>query len=172
MNCKKIRDNPVMMTKAASTDSRVLIIGFGNTQRRDDGIGPHVIRQLQEAIGMDNGVRFRSVSQLAIEMAEELYPADAVIFVDATVKVLDGGWQCERLRPYTAPADFRTHHLRPDFLLGMALAIYQHHPPAWLVAVQGDDFGFGREITPAARTRAAGAIGKIIETLESIRKKE
>jgi len=172
MSCRKIRDNPVMMTKAASPDSRILIIGFGNAQRRDDGIGPYVIRQLQEALGTDNGVRFRSVSQLTIEMAEELYPASAVIFVDATVEALDGGWRCERLMPDTASADFRTHHLRPDFLLGMALAIYQHHPPAWLVAVQGEDFGFGREITFAARARAAGAIGKIIETLESIRKKE
>jgi hydrogenase maturation protease len=172
MNCKKIRDNPMMMTEAPALDPRILVIGFGNAQRRDDGIGPYVIRQLQEAIGADNGVRFRSVSQLTIEMAEELYPATAVIFVDATVEALDGGWRCERLRPDTGPADFQTHHMRPDFLLGMVLAIYQQYPPAWLVAVQGEDFGFGREITPAARTRAAGAIGKIIETLESIRKKE
>ncbi|MCF8110837.1 MAG: hydrogenase maturation protease [Desulfobacteraceae bacterium] len=160
------------MPEAQNNDSGILIVGFGNTQRKDDGVGPYVVKKLSDMIKPLAGIRFMHVSQLTIEMVEDFYAADVLIFVDATVDRLENGWRCVKMMPDLSQANFQTHHLSPGFLLGLLQALYQHSPMAWLVAVQGEDFGFGHEITPDARTRAEGAMGKIIETVETIRKKE
>ena len=63
--------------------SELLIIGYGNTLRRDDGVGPRVA----EAVGKMNlpGVRTLICQQLSPEHADPVSQADIVIFVDAAV---------------------------------------------------------------------------------------
>src|SRR5687767_15002380 len=63
--------------------SKLLVIGYGNTLRRDDGVGPRVA----ETVGALRlpGVRTLVCQQLSPEHAEPISQADAVVFVDAAV---------------------------------------------------------------------------------------
>lgn len=160
------------MPEPKSIGDQVLVIGFGNTQRRDDGIGPYLVQRLEKRIGPCAGVGFVAAYQLSPEMAEDLQRARAAIFVDATVEFVEHGWRCEQIGPEPWNTSFQTHHLAPGLLLGLLLALYGRVPPAWMVAIQGEDFGFGTQISSAARSRAERAVEKIMQILENIPEKE
>ena len=76
------------MSEHGTGGAGILVIGYGNELRGDDGIGPRVA----EAVAARNhpGVRVRIVCQLVPELAAELAEARTVIFVDALMDP-DGG---------------------------------------------------------------------------------
>ena len=63
--------------------SRLLVIGYGNELRGDDGVGPRVARAVSD--WRLPGVTALAVHQLAPELAEPLSLSDAAVFVDAAV---------------------------------------------------------------------------------------
>ena len=63
--------------------SALLVIGYGNTLRGDDGVGPRVAEAVA-AMALP-GVRTLGCHQLAPEHAEAISRADRVVFVDAAV---------------------------------------------------------------------------------------
>ena len=61
----------------------LLVIGYGNTLRRDDGVGPKLADAVA-ALGL-TGVRTLACALLTPELAEAVSQAQRVIFVDAAV---------------------------------------------------------------------------------------
>jgi hydrogenase maturation protease len=138
------------------------IIGYGNSQRQDDGIGPYVVDRLRTVLKPLADIHLRSLRQLEPALVEELQHADRIVFVDATLHAVNGGWQLDQLRPAMDIWPHTTHHLTPSFLLGLLQALYHRNPTAWLVSVQGYKFGFGYGITPRVKASAQGAIAAIL----------
>src|SRR4051812_6978155 len=115
----------------------LLVIGYGNELRGDDGVGPRVARVVQ-------GWKLPGVSALAAhgltpELAEPIGRADAVVFVDATA----GGDGVEVTELTPGPAPRLGHASDPRWLLTLAEALGVRAPRAWLVAVSGCNFGLG-----------------------------
>ncbi len=137
------------------------IIGFGNPQRRDDGIGSFVVRELKSALKAYDKIGFLSVRHPEPSIIDELHGADQILFVDATIKALTSGWQLDRIQPETEMLPYTTHHFTPTVILGMIEMIYGKSPPTWVLTVEGCDFGFGRRLTPTAKKRARSAISAI-----------
>ena len=76
--------NPLMnRERPATIEAEVLVIGYGNTLRGDDGVGPRVV----EAIGTLGlpGVRTLICPLLTPELADPISRAEKVIFVDAAM---------------------------------------------------------------------------------------
>lgn len=140
----------------------VQIIGYGNSQRQDDGIGPYVVERLRTVLQSVEGIYLQKLPQLEPAIVDALRQADRIIFVDATLLEVDGGWRLEPLRPVRGIWSHTTHHLTPSFLLGLLQALYHRDPPAWLVSVQGYKFGFGSGVTPRAKVGAQGAVAAIL----------
>ena len=61
----------------------LLVIGYGNTLRRDDGVGPGVAEAVA-ALGLP-GVQTLACALLTPELAEPVARAGMVVFVDAAV---------------------------------------------------------------------------------------
>jgi len=61
--------------------ARVLVVGVGNPDRGDDGIGPRVVRQLRGRVPPDVAILERSGDALAL--IDDWEGRDAVILVDA-----------------------------------------------------------------------------------------
>jgi len=141
----------------------VWIIGYGNTQRRDDGIGPYIADQLFLELGHQPGFHIRSLHQLDPVLIDDKVPPDFIIFVDSTHTRLEQGWRFQDLQPDLRQWPFAMHHLPPPIFLGLLGMCLGCNPTAWIVTVQGDDFEFGTGLTPASKTRAdkaAMAIGE------------
>jgi len=137
------------------------IIGFGNSHRRDDGVGPKVAEELKRRYDGVEGVNMVSLHQLGPELAQDLREATGVVFIDADRGHLRSGCSWSKVRPVS---DMRriVHSLTANSLLGLTQLIYNRCPPAWMVSVQGSDFGFGEGLSQAAEDSAKRAIGEIV----------
>ena len=141
------------------------IVGYGNRQRRDDGIGPYVVEKLKGTLEQKKGVRLLAVPQLGADLVEDLREADQILFVDATIDNPEGGRKWRRLHPEMQVLPYLTHHVDPAFLLGLMETLYSRAASAWLVSVQGSDFGFGEGLSPEAARTADQVSLEILEYL-------
>jgi hydrogenase maturation protease len=135
----------------------VLVIGYGNELRRDDGAGPRVARAVA-ALGRP-GVRALAVHQLTPELAEPLSAADRAVFVDASTG--GGRMRVEPVAVTLAPAA-AGHVAGPGWLLGLAEAAFGRRPAAWLVTVPADDLGFGQGLSRAAVRAVRDALAEVL----------
>lgn len=141
-----------------------LVIGYGNTLRGDDGIGPEVAAAV-EALALP-GVRAVFVTQLMPELAAEFAESRLVVFVDATVS-----GEGVSVFPLSADADAPalSHAADPRALLALARAVYGRAPEGWLVTVTGEDFGVRDGLTELGRERARAAAVRVRQLLHSCR---
>ena len=137
------------------------IIGYGNDQRCDDGVGPYVIELLNNRLGKEAGIKLAAYHQLQAELAEDLADAKLIIMIDATADPLSPEIQWVRIKPEGDKISHVTHHCRPSFLMGLLELLYEARPPAWLVSVRGEDFSFSSELSPPVRQRAERAAKEI-----------
>jgi hydrogenase maturation protease len=135
-----------------------LVIGIGNSLRRDDGIGPQVARALEGR----PSVSVVAVQGLVPELVLRLRVASRVLFVDSVV-----GAAGVRLEPVAAKAQGSGHDLEPSGLLALALEAFGKAPEAWTLSVPGTDFGYGEEpsdrgasFLPAAVAAATDWLGR------------
>ena len=141
---------------------RVLVLGYGNPGRRDDGLGPAAVEAL-ERLALP-GVETDSDYQLRVEDAERVATASLAVFVDAAA----AGPAPYAFGP-VAPRDavsFTTHVTSPGEVLGIARRLFGAEVPGWLLAVRGYDFdGFGEGLSDPARENLADAVRFLASTL-------
>jgi len=145
--------------------SHVLVVGYGNTHRRDDGIGPYVVDWVGHILQHRKDIRTLSLHQLEADLIEALRGIDSLILVDASVEEIDGGWRWIKVEPEFGDLPYLTHHVKPSFLLGLFESLYHRCPQTWLVSVHGQDFGFGERLSQEAEERAFGVISEIVRFL-------
>jgi hydrogenase maturation protease len=139
------------------------IIGYGNPQRRDDGIGPYIVNRLQPLFKHRKDVHLLALHQLEPDIIDSLKTADTLVFVDAGVEALTEGRDWIEVQPELNAMPFLIHQSAPAFILGLLQCLYHRHPKAWMVSVAGADFGFGCGLSSDARKRAEQVIGEIAE---------
>ena len=137
---------------------KLLIIGYGNPDREDDGVAWHILRALTERLGLDSPesyedefpespqIDFAFYLQLTPEMAEDISNYEYVCFVDAHTGSIP-----EAVRLIDVESEFQaspfTHHLTAQSLLSMCETIYRRKPDAALVSILGHRFLFSRELS-------------------------
>lgn len=140
------------------------VVGLGNSLRRDDGLGAFVVRELERRLN-GKGLCFLVRRQLEADLIEDLHQADVVVFVDASVESLAEGWRLTKMQPEFCPAPYLTHTVKPEFFLGLMNMVYRKNPAAWLVSIQGDDFGYGQGLSPGAEKRATRVIAALVKAM-------
>jgi hydrogenase maturation protease len=145
------------------------IVGYGNPQRRDDGIGLYAAIRLRELLSGMRFVHVRPYQQLDPALVEDLKDVGGVLFIDATVEPLAAGWQRTSLQPSVDEWPYLVHDLKAPLLLGLIKAFYGRSPEAWMVSVQGEDFGFGEGLSDGARKRADEAVNAIAVFVQALK---
>jgi hydrogenase maturation protease len=151
---------------------RLLVIGYGNPSRRDDGVGLVVVNSLRERLGrpplvegedgcngLGGAVDTLFLQQLMPELAETLAEYDRVWFVDAHVGVIPDPVRRVPLHPSYEPASV-SHHLKPEALLALAGQLYGRAPKGELFSIRGFVFDFGEGLSGET---AAGARQVVVE---------
>jgi hydrogenase maturation protease len=129
---------------------RVLIVGYGNPLRGDDGFGWHAAERLRETL-QDPEIEILTVQQLTPELMEPVSRAGKVIFLDAAATGEPGRLLVTPVEPAASLTAAFTHFATPGGLLAGARALYGAAPGAVLVSVAGADFGLGGEISDPVR---------------------
>jgi hydrogenase maturation protease len=144
----------------------VMVIGYGNDLRSDDGIGQRIANEI--ASWHLSSVESLAIQQITPDLADALARTDLVIFVDACLPV--DGWdvQVRSLSP-TCDIDNSVHISDPRSLLALTQALYGHCPTAWLVTIPGMNFEIGDRLSRIAEVGKAVALVKIIQILDKVK---
>jgi hydrogenase maturation protease len=148
---------------------RVLLIGYGNTLRGDDALGPMAIERLRPLLP---DVECLSCQQLAPELAERLAECELALFVDAACDGEPGVVRTERLSPTPGGAASLTHHVEAAALLELAHALYGRVPQAVLITGAGAAFGNREGLSEQgqqALTEICRLIPRLIQDSSAIR---
>jgi hydrogenase maturation protease len=141
----------------------VLVIGYGNPLRGDDGVGCVVAEEVAKHLcDPESKVQVVACHQLNPELAEAVADTRAVIFVDASLELKAGEI---KVRPVTpdrfSPAGI-THHMPPSALLATASELFGQAPPAVAILIGGESFDPGMSLTPPVK----GAVGQALKLIE------
>jgi hydrogenase maturation protease len=153
------------VAERGTSSEAILVIGYGNELRGDDGLGPRVAESLVAANYPD--VRVRTVCQLVPELSAELAEARMVIFVDA---LADPSRSAVELTPVGAEeiADWSTHTADPRTLLALTRAVFGRTLEAWWLKVPGRHFDFSMELSSAAQQNARQAIARLEMLIQEV----
>ncbi len=148
---------------------KTFILGYGNTLRKDDGLGIYAAEALASA-SLPTGVEVLSCHQLSPELSARLSQAEQAIFIDATLaneELPPGRIKTRKLHPRTTQPSGITHHFDPETLLAMSETLYGHAPRAILFSVTANDFDLGEGLSPAVTAALPVLVSEIKERLFS-----
>ena len=134
---------------------RVLLIGYGNPGRQDDGLGPAfaeaVARLKRPSVTVDANY------QLQVEDAEAIAAHDVVIFADADVSCVPP-FRFEALAP-ASEITFSTHSIGPASVLAMAHDLFGGTTKGYLLGIRGYAFNeFEERLSAGAEANLAAAV--------------
>lgn len=137
--------------------SQILIIGWGNPSRGDDGLGPALAEHASVlATSCRHDLRVETDFQLQPEHAADLVGCDAAIFVDADLDATDP-FTFRRVTP-SRDRTFTSHAMSPAAVLAAYRdAFGAEPPPSYVLAIRGEAFALGAGISTAAAIRLAAA---------------
>jgi hydrogenase maturation protease len=145
---------------------RVLIIGYGNPLRSDDGFGWHAAEELSSSLGA--AVEVLARQQLTPDLAETASHYPMVIFVDASREGSPGTVRCERVdgegKGGQASVPGFSHFLTPASLLNLTAELYGVVPEAYFLTVGGECFEEGESVTP----RVQAAFQPVLARIQSL----
>jgi hydrogenase maturation protease len=154
----------------------VLVLGFGNTLRRDDGAGAVAARLLSAEPRLQrDDVEIREAYQLLPEMALDLAEVSLVVLVDADARGLPGSIEVHQIDPETAAredADARgepgasSHHVGGGELMVLAAALTGRAPEVVAIGIGVADLGMGEGLTPAVEAALPKVVGIVVDLVE------
>lgn len=142
----------------ASKETNILVIGYGNPARCDDGVGEYVAKRL---LSEDIGIDILTLQELGPELCEDISGCELIFFVDAGIEQEEPFLIREITPKYKTP--IFSHHITPEMLLAITEELYKIKPKSYLVSIKGYNFDFGFELTETARQNSEKAIEKIKE---------
>lgn len=158
---------------------RSLVIGYGNLDRHDDGLGFYVVNRLRRRLGQeqlafdDNGLARLGgaldsvfIRQLVPELIETAVNYDRLVFVDAHIPADMPNLMCVRIGPDNAVSGF-THQFHPAAFLALLKVVCDHEPASHLLSVSGCNFDFGRGLSANAARLLEPSIELVLRLLET-----
>ena len=129
----------------------VLVIGYGNVLRSDDGVGWHVADRLADDSRV-LGSTLLHVHQLTPELALDVSRASLVVLVDAQHGPEPGTFVVDQVTAVEDTTTAWSHHLDPASLMGLAVELYGSAPDVYTVGVGVASLDAGEELSPAVRS--------------------
>ena len=144
--------SPAAAAPAATT--RLVVLGWGNESRGDDGLGPALLRRI-EALGLAHVTAIEDF-QLQLEHAVDLDGADLALFLDASVAA-PAPFAFTEIAPRPG-LTHTSHAMAPEAVLDVYSRVMgRTPPPAFVLAVRGEAFDLGTGLGEAATERLEAA---------------
>ncbi len=139
----------------------ILIIGYGNRLRSDDGLGVLAAEELSRESPVA-GTEVVVCQQLTPEFAESISRVETVLFIDANRVGQPGEIRYTQVNH--GPSDFLfAHQLTPQTLLSLCCELYGVCPRAFEISLCGECFDLGNKLS----SRAAAALPSLIALAKS-----
>jgi hydrogenase maturation protease len=146
-------------TEAHPATKPLLVFGWGNDARGDDGLGPLLIAALAQRLNADQRLRCELLQdhQLQPEHCLDLVGRQRVLFVDADPRI-DAPCAARPVQPARDPS-FSTHALSPAALLWTYRQVHRAAPPpATVLSLRARRFGLGEAASAQGHEAVAAAL--------------
>jgi len=153
---------PIPGMKRVAGIKPLLLIGYGNPLRQDDGLGWHIAMAI-EALDLP-GLQVLAAQQLTQELAAPMALAEAVVFVDAAYGIAPLALKPLHHNPQAPDPGPQTwsHQLTPQALLMLAGELYGHQPAALQLLVPAQWDGHGEGFSPCAAAALPTAMALVV----------
>lgn len=146
---------------------KTVVIGIGNLILRDEGLGVHVVRQLEHR-ELPPGVELVDGGTAAMDLLPVIHEAERIVFIDA----LRAGGEPGTIYRIT-PEDLSGETHRPLSLhqvgllevLGMARQLGGHGEVA-IIGVEPKEISWGMELSPEVEATVPKVIDAVFEELK------
>jgi hydrogenase maturation protease len=142
----------------------VLVVGYGNPLRTDDGFGWHVAERLAADPRLD-GVAVLRRHQLTPELALDVSAAGLVVLIDASHGPPAGTFTVTRTEQAGGAGTTWSHHLTPPSLVALAHELYGQAPDVFLVSCGVKSLEMGDTLSPvveAALPKVVDAVAELV----------
>jgi hydrogenase maturation protease len=149
-----------------SGKQRILLLGYGNPGRCDDGLGPALTEAVEKM--RIPGVVVDSDYQLVVEDAHTIAGYDVVIFADADATGPEP-FSFRRIEPTGDKiGGFSSHSVSPAEVLALAREMFSAKTTAYVLGIRGYMFEeFGERFSNKAKENLAAATTFIERVLRS-----
>ena len=144
----------------------ILLIGYGNPTRMDDGVGWYIADKIQNRF-MDE-IEVWQADQLSIEMIDDIKDREVLILVDDHISDKDDYIRSCEIEPDASPGMI-SHIIKPSNLLAFCESIYHKHPKTYLYSIKGIAFDFGEELSAQTKKSADEVIMQIADFISKMR---
>ena len=147
-----------------TTPKSVLLIGYGNPGRLDDGLGP-ALAETVEKMKLPN-LTIDIDYQLIVDDAAMIAQHDVVIFADAST---DGPepFFFETVTPRPA-LGFSSHSMEPQTVMALAAQLFDRAPQGYALGIRGYQFNeFGEKISQQAQQNLKQALQFIVDLIKN-----
>lgn len=147
--------------------AKILVYGYGNPGRQDDGLGAALVQQLENWLLMHPEIEVDTDCnyQLNIEDAAAIADRDLVIFVDASTDETIPAFRMTPVNPSDARVEFTMHAVSPAFVLDLCRKIQGSCPETWLLQIRGYTWDFEERLSAEAQHNLALALVHLKEFL-------
>lgn len=144
---------------------KILLYGYGNPGRKDDGLGPAIIDLVEKWIIQEEhkNIFVDSNYQLNIEDAYSIRDYDIVIFIDASIEDIDD-YIVTRVEP-SDKVNYTMHSVSPSFVLHLCKNMYNYTPDTFLLHIKGYAFELQEGLTEHADKNLKKAVNFIKDLL-------
>jgi hydrogenase maturation protease len=140
----------------------ILVIGYGNTLRGDDGAGVRAAALIAERYP---DITCIETHQLTPELSERIAEFDIVFFIDAQSDAREV--TARLIEPKVELDQPRTHFFSPESLLSLSQQLYQRIPEAtYTIGIPASEFNFSEQLVPATKKAIEQSIDLVNKLLK------
>ena len=146
---------------------KVLIYGYGNPGRQDDGLGIKIAEDI-ENWASENHYDYIKTDinyQLNIEDADLIKDFDLVLFADATIEEDVHDYKITEVIP-SGKTEFTMHAVSPAFVLFLCHSLYNVYPKTILVHIRGYEWELKEGLSNSGIKNLKKAKQKILKIIE------
>jgi hydrogenase maturation protease len=142
----------------------VVVIGYGNRLRSDDGLGWHAIERLStdpRAFGSE----LLFCHQLAPELSIDIGRASLVILVDADADLEPGAVAVREVVARAESGTLMSHHIDPGTLLALTVELTGAAPAVYTVSAGPESMETGDRLSAAAERALPDVVERVAELI-------
>ena len=143
----------------------VLVVGYGNSLRTDDGVGPAVAARLA-ADSRLGGVDVRAMHQLTPELAFDASGVSLLVLVDASADLPAGEVAVFRPDGGSVSGEVMTHHVDPSGIVALARELWGAAPEVVIVSIGVSSLDVGDQLSPEVQGAVPRAIEAVVALVE------
>ena len=144
----------------------VLVVGYGNALRTDDGLGWHAAERLADDPRLEGAVVLQR-HQLTPELALDVSTAALVVLMDASHGPAAGTFTVAQVEPATDSGTTWSHHLSPPSLVTLARELYGRAPDVFLISCGVDSLEIGDQLSPVVEGALPRMMDAVVELVAS-----